>query len=67
MNDEKLLLTYNLASLKMIRSHLHVYAMEAEDEVSKQSYHESMMKIDEIVYQINRAIKNENQHSRGMC
>ncbi|WP_078381373.1 DUF1657 domain-containing protein [Sutcliffiella halmapala] len=61
--DEKLILSYNLASLKMIRSNLHVYALEAVDGVAQKGYHESMMKIDEIIQTINQVLKNENQSS----
>lgn len=55
--DEKLMLTYNRASLKMIRNNLHVYAMEANDPLAQNTYHESMMKIDEILDNIDRKIK----------
>jgi len=41
----------------MIRSNLHVYAMEAEDELAQQKYHESMMKIDDIIHHIDKAMK----------
>ncbi|MGD6833504.1 DUF1657 domain-containing protein [Sutcliffiella halmapala] len=63
--EEKLILSYNLASLKMVRSSLHVFAMEAEDEGAQQSYHESMMKIDELVSTINMKLKNQNQSTQG--
>lgn len=56
--SENLILAYNLASLKMIRSSLHVYAMEAEDGLAQQKYHESMMKIDDIIHHIDKAMKN---------
>ncbi|MCA1320046.1 DUF1657 domain-containing protein [Bacillus tianshenii] len=58
--NENLILTYNLASLKMIRGSLHVFAMEAEDELAQMKYHESMMKIDEIIHTIDMALKNRN-------
>ena len=50
--DEKLMLNYNHASLKMIRNNLQVYAMEASDPVAQNTYHESMMKIDDIISNI---------------
>ncbi|MGD6780725.1 hypothetical protein [Sutcliffiella horikoshii] len=55
--DEKMMLTYNQASLKMIRNNLHVYAMEASDPVAQNTYHESMMKIDDILSNIDLKLK----------
>ncbi|WP_082153581.1 DUF1657 domain-containing protein [Bacillus sp. LL01] len=55
--DEKLMLTYNRASLKMIRNNLHVYAMEAEEPNAQNAYHESMMKIDDILQNIDQRLK----------
>ncbi|MCG1020159.1 DUF1657 domain-containing protein [Sutcliffiella horikoshii] len=55
--DEKLMLTYNRASLKMIRNNLHVYAMEANDPVAQSTYHESMLKIDDIISNIDYKLK----------
>ncbi|CAG9620469.1 hypothetical protein BACCIP111883_01237 [Sutcliffiella rhizosphaerae] len=54
--DEKLLLTYNRASLKMVRNNLHVYAMETTEPGAKTAYHESMMKIDEILENIDKKL-----------
>jgi hypothetical protein len=55
--DENFLLTYNRASLKMIRNNLQVYAMEAQDDVAQQNYHHSMMKIDDILHNIDDRLK----------
>ena len=55
--DEKMMLTYNRASLKMIRNNLHVYAMEASDPVAQNTYHESMMKIDDLLANIDQKLK----------
>ncbi len=55
--DEKLMLSYNRASLKMIRNNLHVYAMEADDPVAQTTYHESMMKIDDLLANIDQKLK----------
>ncbi|UAL48688.1 hypothetical protein [Sutcliffiella horikoshii] len=54
--DEKMMLTYNRASLNMIRNNLHVYAMEASDPVAQNTYHESMMKIDDLLANIDKKI-----------
>lgn len=55
--DEKLMLTYNRASLKMIRNNLHVYAMETSEPLAQSTYHESMMKIDDILSNIDLKLK----------
>ncbi|WP_230500398.1 DUF1657 domain-containing protein [Sutcliffiella rhizosphaerae] len=50
------MLTYNRASLKMVRNNLHVYAMETTEPGAKTAYHESMMKIDEILENIDKKL-----------
>jgi hypothetical protein len=55
--DEKMMLSYNRASLKMIRNNLHVYAMEASDPIAQNTYHESMMKIDDLLANIDLKLK----------
>ncbi|NLP50765.1 hypothetical protein [Bacillus sp. RO1] len=55
--DEKMMLTYNRASLKMIRNNLQVYAVEASDSVAQNTYHESMMKIDDLLANIDLKLK----------
>ncbi|WP_157182414.1 DUF1657 domain-containing protein [Bacillus sp. m3-13] len=52
-----MMLTYNRASLKMIRNNLHVYAMEASDPAAQNTYHESMMKIDDLLANIDLKLK----------
>ncbi len=52
-----MMLTYNRASLKMIRNNLHVYATEASEPAAQNTYHESMMKIDDLLANIDQKLK----------
>ncbi|WP_172970983.1 hypothetical protein [Bacillus sp. THAF10] len=56
--DERTLLAHNKASLKMIRNNLQVYAAEADGNAVKNTYHESMMKIDTILSNIDQRLQD---------
>ena len=55
--DEKIMLTYNQANLITIRNNLHHHAMETSDHQTKNTYHETMMKIDDLLTNIDRKLK----------